>query len=296
MTILVTGSRGMLGSSFLEMTPGAIGAGREDFDPAQPATVAAFLTRHAPQIVINCAANVDAEATEVDIAPALAANAVLPALLARYCADNGALLVQFSSTGCYGDWKEGGKPYVETDPLRPTTAHHRTKVMGEENVRRSGARSLIVRTGWLFGGGTEHKKNFVWKRLCEAADNPRMISDTHQRGNPTFVRDVVAQTFALIEAGVSGVFNCIGGGGASRFEYVQAIVDMGRLSCELTPGGPFQRLAAVSPNETALNRALDDAGLNRMPEWREGLARYFKELAEQPAFQMLQKQAREVCR
>jgi len=44
------------------------------------------------------------------------------------------------------------------------------------------------------------------------------------------------------------------------------------------PGPAFARLANVSSTETALNRRLDDEGLNRMRDWQVGLAEYVEDL------------------
>lgn len=231
-----------------------------------------------PDWVINCAAHTDVEQAERDPDTDFRANVALPARLAELCARAGAGLVHVSSAGCYGAWKD--TPYVESDRAEPTTVHHRHKLAGEKGVRQSGCRHIIVRTGWLFGGDAASPKNFVWKRILEARETPQMASDASQRGVPTSCTDLARQILRLVVAGGQGLYNATAGGAASRYDYVAEIVRLARIQCRVVPGPAFPRLAPVSPNETAINRRLDDEGLNLMGDWRDGLAEYVADLLE----------------
>ena len=283
MRVLLAGATGMLGSAFsAALGPGVVTAGRDELDVRNPRAIDELVRRAAPEVMINCAAHVDAEAAELDPICALPANVILPGLIGTACRRAGVRLVHFSSTGCYGAWKD--EPYVEEDRLAPTTVHHRGKVAGEVAVRDSGCEHLILRTGWLFGGATHHAKNFVWKRLVEASGAETLRSDTGQRGNPTFVGDVVSQTLALIKAGLCGTYNCVSGGAATRFEYVQRIVNAAALPVRLEPTGPFARHAPISPNEAALNQRLALMGLDQMPHWTDSLDTYVQALKASPAW------------
>lgn len=275
----------MLGSAFVEALAGEAvrTAGREALDVRRPETVLALVGD--AQVVVNCAADTDVEGAERDPDRAFAANGLLPGLLGTACRRAGAVLVHVSSTGCYGDWK--AEPYTEEDLARPTTAHHRSKIAGEVAVRDSGCEHLILRTGWLYGGSPAGAKNFVWKRLLEARGGGRMASDASQRGVPTFAPAVAAEALSVLRTGVRGTYNLVARGAASRFEYVAEIVRRSGLLCEVEPGPAFRRLAAVSPNETAVNHRLGLMGLDRMPDWREPLGAYVEALLASPEWKTL---------
>lgn len=277
MKVLLTGAGGVLGSAFAGALDGEslITAGRAALDVRRPEAIRGLVENADLDLVINCAAHTDAEAGEGDPDTAYAANSMLPGLLGAACRRRGVLLVQISSTGCYGDWKS--EPFTEEDAARPTTVHHRSKLSGEQAVRDSGCEHLILRTGWLYGGA-QQPKNFVWRRLLEARGARRMTSDASQRGNPTFAGDVARQTLVMLDAGLRGTFNVVGQGAATRFEYVAAIVRFAGLPCEVAPGPAFKRLAPVSPNETAVNYRLQLLGLDRMPLWTDSLAAYVTDL------------------
>ncbi len=277
--IVLTGASGILGRAFTRLLPQdrVVLLGRAELDPADPDGVAHRVAALRPGLVVNCAADTDVEAAEAAPERAFAVNAVLAGALAQGAAAAGAGMVQMSSTGCYGEWKTD--PYLETDALRPTTVHHRSKAQGEEAVLLACPGALVLRLGWLFGGEPGQRKNFVWARLAEARGKAEIGSNPHQRGNPTAASAVAAQAMALVRAGASGVFNCVGGGGpASRLDYVAAILAASGSPARVVPVA-FSRRAPVSANEAAENRHLDTAGLNAMGDWRASLAGFVQGMA-----------------
>jgi dTDP-4-dehydrorhamnose reductase len=273
MHYLITGGKGLLGSTFLKaLGTNASALTREDLSSEKSEHLLQVIAGHSPNFVINCAAHVNAEQAEQDIKPVYEANVELPYRLARACYEIGVPLVHFSSTGCYGSWKQ--TPYLDEDLVKPTTAHHKSKVEGEEAIRAVTPQHLILRTGWLFGGTALHKKNFVWQRILEAFEQETLASDQTQRGCPTWTDDVVAQTCTLLSNNVRGTLNCVGAGTASRYEYVTKIVELFEIPCKVIPSGSFKRRAAVSPNEMALNNQMQLMKLDQMPHWVDSLSRY----------------------
>jgi dTDP-4-dehydrorhamnose reductase len=281
--IILTGATGMLGSRMRAALAeeDVVTLDRAYLDVSRSVSLVAQIAERKPRAIVNCAAHVDADAAESDPDPVYAANALLPQLLGCASRKLGIPLLHFSSTGCYGNWKE--TPYHEEDAVRPTTVHHATKVAGENLVRESGCEFLIIRTGWLFGGRPGHRKNFVWRRLEEAAATRALTSDMTQRGCPTFVDDLVDQALFLLRSGVRGLYNAVNHGSASRFEYVSKIVELANLPCRVVGTGvPFDRPAPVSPNEMAVNRRLGLLGLDRMTHWHDALARYLASMSGSP--------------
>jgi len=277
-SVALTGASGLLGQAFAQQLSGSglQVLARGLLDPESPDALAAELGRLRPRWLINCAAHTDVEGAEDRPDLDERVNSRLPRLLGEVCRSLDIGLVHFSSTGCYGIGQ--AEPFDEDAPLKPTTVHHRHKAQGEEGIRSSGAKHLIIRTGWLFGGQPGQVKNFVWKRLLEASRSPRMTSDASQRGCPTLADDVARQVLFLMEQPVDGTFNVVANGCASRFEYVRAIVQASGLPCMVEPGPAFQRKAKVSFNECAKNTRLLALGLDRMPAWEGALTRYVHEL------------------
>lgn len=273
-TVVLTGAHGILGSAFACVLPAdrLVSLGRHDLEPVDPAAVLRHVVQLKPSLLINCAADTDVEGAETAPERAFATNATLAGALARAAAESGARMLHFGSTGCYGDWKR--TPYEEDDTLRPTTVHHSSKAAGEALVLRASNTSLVMRLGWVFGGRSEQRKNFVWARLMEARSKPEIGCNPVQIGCPTYADDVVRQALVLLHAQVAGIVNCVGGGApASRLDYVAAILAAGGSDTQVSPA-VFARRAPVSPNEAASNARLRCLDLDRMPPWPASLAAY----------------------
>jgi dTDP-4-dehydrorhamnose reductase len=282
-TVILTGAAGILGGTFSRIltTSSVIQLGRADLDPADPEAVVRKVVGLAPALIINCAADTDVEGAERAPERAFAVNTTLAGALARGATEAGASILHFSSTGCYGDWKN--TPYTENDPLRPTTVHHRSKAAGEEAVLLAAPGALVMRLGWVFGGQAGQRKNFVWARLKEADGKDEIGSNPHQAGCPTFANDIADQAFALVGAGIGGTVNCVGEGEpASRLQYVSAILKA-RGSNTRVASVIFPRLAPVSPNETAANTRTQALDLNIMPAWRDSLTSFVRAMSLSPS-------------
>ncbi|MBU2768542.1 SDR family oxidoreductase [Acidithiobacillus ferrivorans] len=279
MKICLTGSSGLLGGAVRSACAGrgweCKALGRDLVDFRHPMGVQEALRGY--DVLIHAAANTNVEACEADPEMCFKDNALLTEVMAAAAVKRGVRFVFISSTGVYGDYL--GRPYNEYDRVLPTTHHHMAKRCGEKSVLRA-SDSLVVRTGWLFGGSFLNRKNFVVRRIEEAVQSNGVIhSNSEQRGSPTYVKDVAVRLLQMIEDRQHGVFNCVNEGFASRLEYVSKIIEYAGISANIIPSlaNSFNRRAKVSNNETALNLKMRQCGYDVMPNWEESLMRYFKE-------------------
>jgi len=286
MRVAITGANGLLGGALLNVAKlrnfESVPLARDERDFALRLDYLVERIRKTnANVVVHCAAYTNVEACEHDVEKCYRDNYLLTDLVAQACAQLQMKMVYISSTGIYGAGKT--TPYREFDEVAPTTAHHHSKWLGEKSVQQYLVDALIIRTGWLFGGGASSPKNFVFNRIKEArASDSKLQSDASQYGCPTYVNDVVDTILELLEGGFSGVFNCVNSGGASRFEYVKKIVEFAGIDIEVEPvdGSRFKRVAKVSANESADNFKLCQLGLNSMPHWEESLKKYIELIVE----------------
>ena len=281
MKILVTGASGLLGS----MICSYFGQQGEHVKTLDRNTFS--WTSHDENIknlaeidcIIHAAANTDAEACELDPEKCYKDNTLFTERLSFAASQLDCKFVYVSSTGIYGTAKSY-EPYSEYDTVNPTTHHHQSKWLGENAVSKYGKNSLIVRTGWIFGGSTNNPKNFVARRIEEALSlkNKQIYSNSEQRGVPTYVLDFATRLYELIKKGEVGIFNLVNNGTASRFDYVSKIIEFAQLDVEVLPisSTAFDRKAKVSNNETAIPLKMVQMGYETLPEWTESLEVYIK--------------------
>lgn len=278
MKILLTGANGMLGGAVREYCTKTdhecIPFNRAGLVAGFPES--AFSIMDSVDLVIHAAANTDVEACERNPDQCYEDNFLLTESLAKAAAARHIKMVYISSTGVYGTAKD--LPFCEYDEAKPTTHHHRSKLIGEEVTLSFNPRNLVIRTGWIFGGSFSLRKNFVARRIDEgiAANNGVIQSNNQQFGNPTYNVDLVERIFELLNGNFVGIFNCVNEGTASRHQYVSAIMKIAGIDVvvEPTTASSFNRLAKVSNNESATNWKADRLGLTPMPLWQESLANY----------------------
>lgn len=297
MKILVTGSNGQLGNELrrcIESMTAEIGpipedyAGaqvdyvdRDDLDITSAEEVASFVDGAGYDLVVNCAAFTNVDGCEADEDAAYAVNATGAENLARAAQRNGAKLVHVSTDYVFPGNEPGER--VEGDPTGPISAYGRTKLAGEEAVRRACERAFIVRTAWLYG---YVGKNFVktMRRLGQSHDSITVVDD--QLGNPTSANDLAYEILKLALTDSYGVYHCTNNGTCSWCDFAKAIMAGSGIDCEVVPVTSVQYKeanpqSADRPAFSSLrNKHLEDTIGDEMRPWQDALDEYLKRLPE----------------
>lgn len=279
MRVLVTGTSGIVGSKIFDhlVSKGENVAcfKRSEFSWADNQVNIKLLREF--DCIIHAAANTNVEACELEPSSCYRDNTLLTERLAIAANQANCKFVYISSTGIYGTGKLD-EPYHEYDEVQPTTHHHRAKWLGEKAVNKYTTNSLILRTGWIFGGKPELSKNFVSRRIEEAvnSDLNEIQANYQQVGVPTFVDDFVSKLYELLNNNEVGTFNVVNKGKASRYEYISTIIALAKLNVKVVPthAETFNRKALVSDNESAITLKLRQLGYSELPHWKDSLEHY----------------------
>jgi dTDP-4-dehydrorhamnose reductase len=285
MKVVVTGASGILGTDIVkELKKQAwevIEFTSKNIMLDDIADVRAKILPFQPDIIIHSAAMTNVDLCEDDREAAIKINVIGTHNISLVAAALQAKVVYISSCGVYGNGKT--EAYNELDATNPLTYHHYTKLVGEQRITDHNHRYLIVRTGWLFGGDKEQRKNFVEARRKEATTAQVMRSAGDKFGSPTYTVDLAKQLIVLLDAEVFGVFNAVNTGRASRFDYVAEIVKLLHLSTpvEEVDSNSFPRRANMPDNEVLDNMQLRLRGLDVMRDWKAALKSYIDHTYQQ---------------
>lgn len=261
---------------------------RADF--TQPASVAALVDRVRPQIIVNSAAHTAVDKAESEVELARAINATTVGAIAERAAVLGSLLIHYSTDYVYDG--SGSLPREESSPTVPLSVYGRTKLEGEELIRASGCRHVILRTSWVYAA---RGNNFIKTMLRLAAERETLSVIDDQIGAPTgadLLADVTALMIARITAGdgyLGGTFHCVAAGETSWFDYARFVIDWARANGQLVKVAP-EGLRAVptsaypTPAARPLNSRLSTAKLRstfslHLPDWRVGVERMLREIS-----------------
>ncbi|UWR35839.1 dTDP-4-dehydrorhamnose reductase (plasmid) [Sulfitobacter sp. W027] len=192
--ILVFGKTGQIATE-LQLQADVTALDRHAADLSDPASCAAAIREHRPDVVINAAAYtaVDRAEEEPDLAQMI--NAQAPAAMAQACADLGIPFLHVSTDYVFDG--SGTDPWQVNDPIAPLSVYGRTKAAGEEAVREAGGAYAILRTSWVFSA---HGNNFVktMLRLSETRDALSVVDD--QIGGPTPAAGIAAALLDMARA------------------------------------------------------------------------------------------------
>lgn len=230
-----------------------------------------------PDVVINTSY----WATE-ETEPAFRVNALGPQLLAEACAARGALLVHLSTDYVFSG--DACQPYREDDPTEPRSIYGISKLAGEQLVRGTGARHLIVRVSSLYGAGGSRAKrgtSFVSTMLDKARRGERITVPDDQIQSPTYAPDAAACIAELVACGLTGTVHVSNSGWCSWYELAVEIFRQAGLHPDLVP----IKLAALPPRPprprySVLGHArLHAAGITPPRAWQAGLHAFLAEAA-----------------
>jgi dTDP-4-dehydrorhamnose reductase len=257
-------------------------------DFSQPESLAATVRAVAPRIIVNAAAHtaVDKCESEPDVARAL--NATSPAVLAREAKALGAWLVHYSTDYVFDG--SGNTPWLEDSVTGPLNVYGATKLEGEQAIRASGCKHLILRTSWVYGarGG-----NFAKIMLKLAAERERLTVIDDQFGAPTgadMLADISAHAIraAAQRDGLGGTYHAVAAGETTWHGYARHVIEFARAAgrpIKVAPGAiePVPTSAfptpAKRPGNSRMNtqKLRDSFGLS-LPTWQAGVDRLLTEV------------------
>ena len=248
---------------------------RESLDIGDAAKVEEVISREAPDALINCAAWTDVDGCESDPAKAERVNAVGPENLARSCRKVNAAYLTISTDYVFDGAKEGF--YTQRDDPLPLSVYGRFKLEGERRPQLAYARTIVVRTGYIFGPGGRNFLSTLVDRV-KRGEKLKAIGDCW--GTPTYAKDLAVRLRELIELDLPGVFHVVSSGEGASFEtFAREALKL--VDCE--PGlvesvsMDSLRRPAPRPRNSKLKCLLSPAlGLSPLPDWQEGLAHYLQ--------------------
>ncbi|MBW2624100.1 MAG: dTDP-4-dehydrorhamnose reductase, partial [Deltaproteobacteria bacterium] len=203
-------------------------------------------------------------------------NGEAPGILARACGQADCLLVHLSTDFVFDG--ANNRPYREDDTPNPLSVYGRTKLAGEEAVRREGKDWLIVRTGWIFG---HQGRDFVrtMLRLANEKDELNVVDD--QTGCPTYSVDIGRGIMKLIEAKARGTFHLVNSGQTTWFGLANKAISIANINGVTVNPITSQELGrpAQRPVYSVLDTArFESTTKSNLRSWEEALNAFIKKL------------------
>ena len=303
--ILVTGSRGQLGSELQELSSGYaynfFFTDRDSLDITDKKSIDAFIKNNTIDTIINTAAYTAVDKAEEDEVNADKVNHLATQHLAEIAKEYNIKLIHISTDYVFDG--KSYKPYTEDDRTNPQGIYGLTKLKGEEAFIKSGAKGIIIRTSWVYSSfGNNFVKTML--RLGKARNELGVIYD--QIGTPTYARDLAEAILQVMsyELGVMNeenennkkiihnstlnthnsvmIYHYSNEGAISWYDFAKEIMRMAKLECQINPIETKEYpTPAKRPHYSLLNKAKIKKEFNiEIPYWKDSLDECLRILGE----------------
>ena len=173
--------------------------------------------------VINCAGYTKVDKAEEEIDEAFRINKDGVRNIALFSAKRQIRLIHISTDYVFDGWQEEGVvAYSEDDKTNPINIYGKSKLAGEEEIKKILEEYFIIRTAWLYG---LQGNNFIYTmlRLFKERDLVKVVED--QWGSPTYTMDLAGVILKIIEDdSVSyGIYHFTNEGMTSWYEFARTI-------------------------------------------------------------------------
>ena len=285
--ILVTGVKGQLGYDCVrELTSrgykNVLGIDIDDLDLTKEADVKKYINEYKPDVVMHNAAWTAVDKAEENQEKVYQVNALAPKYIAEACKNVGAKMVYISTDYVFDGL--GDKPFNVNDLKKGLSVYGKTKAQGEDFVTSIISNYFIVRISWVFG---KNGNNFV-KTMLKLADMGKtelnVVAD--QIGSVTYTHDLAKLLCDMIETDKYGIYHATNEGYISWADFAKEIFAQSNKNVKVNPVSTEEYLKLVQGqakrplNSRMSKESLDKAGFKRLPDWKDALARYLKELKE----------------
>lgn len=277
MRILIAGAGGLVGRALAEHCAArgdeVLVYDHKGLDIADVEAVEAVLVRERPEAVVNCAAWTDVDGCESNPKKARQVNSLGPENLARASRKADAVFVTISTDYVFDGQKEGF--YTQRDKPIPISVYGNFKLEGEQRAQAEHARTIVVRTGYIFGPGG---KNYLSNVVARAQRGEKLKAIGDYWGTPTYGRDLAARLRELAQLDLPGVYHVVSSGDGASFETFSLealrLAGLSTDALEVVAGDSLGR-PAPRPRNSRLKCLISDAiGLAPLPPWQEGLAHF----------------------
>lgn len=179
---------------------------------------------------------------------------------------------------------QGDRPWEPDDKCyAPLNVYGRSKLAGELAVSSLLEKFFIVRIAWVFG---LNGKNFI-KTMIDVGkthDAVRVVND--QIGTPTYTLDLARLLVDMVETEKYGYYHatnseCAPGEYISWYDFTREIYKQVGIATAVIPvtTEEYGLSKAARPNNSRLDKSkLVAAGFKPLPDWKDALTRYLKEI------------------
>ena len=281
MRILVTGVKGQLGFDVVNELEKrgieAVGVDVEEMDITDKAACDKVITEANVDAVIHCAAYTAVDAAEDNVDVCMKVNAEGTRNIAEVCKKLDIKMMYISTDYVFDG--QGTRPWEPDDERHPLNVYGQSKYEGELAVEETLEKFFTVRIAWVFG---VNGKNFIKTMLRIGKERGAATVVCDQIGSPTYTYDLAILLVDMIQTYKYGSYHATNEGLCSWYEFACEIfraAGMDEVKVTPVPSSEYPASKAKRPMNSRISKEkLSENGFERLPDWKDAVARYLKEI------------------
>ena len=178
--------------------------------------------------IINCAGYTRVDKAEEEIDEAFKLNKDGVRNIALFSAKRQIRLIHISTDYVFDGRQEGdAAAYTEDDKTHPINIYGKSKLVGEEEIKKMLEGYFIIRTAWLYGS---LGNNFVSSMLKSFKEKKAIKVVNDQWGSPTYTVDLAGAILKIIEddSVKYGIYHFTNEGVTNWYKFARAIYSKAR--------------------------------------------------------------------
>ncbi len=248
---------------------------RQELDIGDGGTVSGLFGREKFNGVLNCAAYTNVDGAEANEEICYRANADGVENLARAAKEIDAAFVTVSTDYVFDGANEGF--YTQRDTPNPQGVYAQSKLEGEIRARNVYARSIVVRSGWIYGAnGTNFLS--VMDKLLAAGKSIKVIGDSY--GTPTYAVDLAKRLRELLELDLPNLYHVTNAGDGTSYEgFARKVAEIKGYQQNLIGSVSHEDLKRPAPRPVSSKLAClfsEKFGLAPMRDWEIALREFLQ--------------------
>lgn len=285
-TILITGSKGQLGSELqvLSTAFSQFAFHFHDVDTLDITDIQSLrncFLKVKPDYIINCAAYTAVDKAESDIEKAFLINDTAVANIVLISKEFNTKIIHVST-----DYVFDGNayiPYVETNSTNPVSVYGKSKLKGEEHLINN-QNAMTIRTSWLY---SSFGNNFVKTMLKYGKERGELKVVFDQVGSPTYAADLAKAILQIISKTnenknlfIPGIYHYSNEGVCSWYDFACEIISQAGIICKIKPVETIEYPTPTKrPAYSVLNKnKIKNTFAIDIPWWKDGLTRCLQKI------------------
>ena len=233
-----------------------------------------------PDYLFHIGAHTDLEFCEENIDDTYLTNTISVENAVYISNELGIPILYISTAGIFDGSKD---VHDDWDQPNPMCHYARSKYAAERFVLEQARFPVVLRAGWMMGGGPKKDKKFISKLLKQIKNGSNVLHVVDDKlGTPTYTYDFASNAKIIIELGAWGLYNLVCQGVTGRYEVAQKILSIleleDKVSLKKVDSEYFkdEYYAPRPSSERLINKKLKLRGLDKMRNWEVCLEEYLK--------------------